>query len=98
MSSFANLKNNRATALAGLQSQVQQSLANQGGSGPKDPRFWKFTSDKATKLGQATIRFLPWGDGTRLPWATWTQYNFKTAAGSYWERIRTDLGGDEKEV
>lgn len=95
--SFANLKNNRANALQGLQNQVQQSLDNQGGSAAKDPRFWKMPYDKTTKVGSAVIRFLPFGNGERLPWAAWTQYNFKHANGSYWNRIRTDLGGDEKD-
>ena len=95
--SFAKLKQNRKTALSNLQQQVQQSLSNQGGSAAKDPRMWKLTIDKNTGLGNAIIRFLPWGDGNRLPWATWSQYNFKTAAGNYWNRIRTDLGEGNKD-
>jgi hypothetical protein len=94
--SFANLKNNRANALQGIQTQVQQSLDNQNGGGAaKDPRFWKHTYDKKTQVGSAVIRFLPFGNGDRLPWAEWTQYNFQVAAGSYWNRIRKDIGGDD---
>ena len=90
--SFANMKKNNASALQGLQAQVQQSLENQNGGVAKDPRFWKHTYDKTTKVGSAVIRFLPFGDGERLPWASWQGYNFKTAAGSYWNRSRVTIG------
>ena len=95
MSAFANLKKNRTNALAGLQKQVQQSVDNQGGGGNKDPRKWRYAFDKTTKVGSATIRFLPFGGGERLPWVEWYAFNFKSAAGSYWNRSLKTVGKED---
>ena len=94
MTSFASLKNNKSNALAGLREKVQASAAGEGGT-PKDPRKFKLTWDKKTFIGSAIIRFLPFGNGDRLPWAEWAEFSFKGKGGSYWERSRKTIGEED---
>ena len=92
--SFASLRKNKSNALAGLQQKVQAAAAGDGG-GSKDPRKFKLTYDKQTKIGSATIRFMPFGDGERLPWAEWIEFSFKGKGGNYWERSLKSLDEDD---
>lgn len=91
--SFADLKKNRQSSLQNLQNKVKQS-GEQGG-GNRDPRKWKLTYDKSTKVGSAIIRFLPFGNGERLPWAEWIEHSFKGKGGSYWNRSLKTIGQDD---
>ncbi len=93
--SFANLRKNKTNALASLQEKVQTAAAGSEGGGNKDPRKFKLTYDKTTKIGSATIRFLPFGNGDRLPWAEWIEFSFKGKGGSYWERSLKAIGKDD---
>ena len=94
--SFANLKKNKANALQALQSKVQASAAGEGsGNKNKDPRKWKLSYDKSTKKGSATIRFLPFGNGDRLPWVEWIYHSFEGKGGNYWNRSLVTLGQND---
>ncbi len=92
--SFAELRKNKKNVLANLQ---KKAAENAGGSGsPKDERFWKPTYDKNTKVGSATIRFLPWGQAEgELSWVEWIEFSFKGKGGNYWNRSLRSLGQDD---
>ncbi len=87
--SFQDLKSKK-NALQSLQKQVIEK--QNSGTGKRDEREWRHTYDKTTKLGESTIRFLPFGDNERLPYAEWFEYSFKSPAGNYWNRSRTSIG------
>jgi hypothetical protein len=93
--SFAALKKNKTGALAALQQKVQASAAGEGGGGNKDPRKFKLTYDKTSKIGSAVIRFLPFGGGDRLPWAEWIEFSFKGKGGNFWNRSLKAIGQDD---
>lgn len=90
--SFANLKKSKGNNLDTLKKKAAESKSGGG----KDPRFYQHTWNPDTKLGTATIRFLPYGVAEgRLPWAEYVMYNFKGTGGFYNERSRRDLGEDD---
>ena len=93
--SFQNLKNNSSNALANLQAKVNESANQNSGGKGKDPRRFKHTYDANTFLGGAVIRFLPWGNGERLPWVEWQEFSFKGRGGNYWNRSLRTLGQDD---
>jgi hypothetical protein len=93
--SFAALRKNKTNVLAALQKKAAEAAGGQGG-GSRDDRFWKPSYDKNTKVGSATIRFLPWGamEG-ELPWVEWIEFSFKGKGGNYWNRSLRSLGKDD---
>lgn len=89
--SFKSLKNNKADSGA-LKNKI---LESEQGGGNRDPRMWRHSYNKDSKVGESTIRFLPRYDETgtpTVPWVSWTEYNFKGKGGYYHERSLVSIG------
>ena len=85
--SFSNLKQNKSSAFANLQKQLEKTTQ----VGTVDERFWKLTTDKAGN-GFAIIRFLPACDGEDMPFAKLYSHAFQGPGGWYIENSLTTLG------
>ena len=89
--SFADLKNNRNSAISKLTSEAQKV----GGGEKKsytDDRFWTPVVDKAGN-GYAVIRFLPAPKGEELPWVRYWDHGFKGPTGRWYiENSLTSIG------
>ena len=91
--SFADLKNNRNTAINKLTAAAEK--VSGGGAEKKsytDDRFWAPTVDKAGN-GYAVIRFLPIPKGEELPWVRYWDHGFKGPSGRWYiENSLTSIG------
>jgi len=89
MSSFAEMKEKRKSAIANLVAAADSSSDKQSYG---DDRIWKPTVDKAGN-GYAIIRFLPAPDGEDLPWVRYWDHGFKGPSGKWYiENSLTSIG------
>jgi len=89
MSSFAEMKEKRKSAIANLVAAADSSSEKQSYG---DDRIWKPTVDKAGN-GYAIIRFLPAPDGEDLPWVRYWDHGFKGPSGKWYiENSLTSIG------
>jgi len=89
MSSFAEMKEKRKSAIANLVAAAETTSEKQTYG---DDRLWKPTVDKAGN-GYAVIRFLPAPDGEDLPWVRYWDHGFKGPSGKWYiENSLTSIG------
>ena len=87
--SFANLKQNRASAIDKLINAASKDTEKKSYG---DDRFWAPTVDKAGN-GYAVIRFLPSPEGEDLPWVKYWDHGFKGPTGRWYiENSLTSIG------
>ena len=85
--SFSSLKQNKGSAFANLQKELEKSTQ----TGTVDERFWRLTTDQAGN-GYAVIRFLPACDGEDMPFVKLYSHAFQGPGGWYIENSLTTLG------
>ena len=89
MSSFAEMKEKRKSAIANLVAAAETTSEKKTYG---DDRLWKPTVDKAGN-GYAVIRFLPAPDGEDLPWVRYWDHGFKGPSGKWYiENSLTSIG------
>ena len=89
MSSFAEMKEKRKSAIANLVAAAETTSEKQSYG---DDRIWKPTVDKAGN-GYAVIRFLPAPEGEDLPWVRYWDHGFKGPSGKWYiENSLTSIG------
>jgi hypothetical protein len=89
MSSFAEMKEKRKSAIANLVAAAETTSEKQSYG---DDRLWKPTVDKAGN-GYAVIRFLPAPEGEDLPWVRYWDHGFKGPSGKWYiENSLTSIG------
>ena len=89
MSSFAEMKEKRKSAIANLVAAAETTSEKQTYG---DDRIWKPTVDKAGN-GYAVIRFLPAPEGEDLPWVRYWDHGFKGPSGKWYiENSLTSIG------
>lgn len=89
MSSFAEMKEKRKSAIANLVAAAESTSEKQTYG---DDRIWKPTVDKAGN-GYAVIRFLPAPEGEDLPWVRYWDHGFKGPSGKWYiENSLTSIG------
>ena len=89
MSSFAEMKEKRKSAIANLVAAAESTSEKQTYG---DDRLWKPTVDKAGN-GYAVIRFLPAPEGEDLPWVRYWDHGFKGPSGKWYiENSLTSIG------
>lgn len=90
MSTFAQLKNNRASQLEKLTAELNKLNNNAPQNESDDDRFWKPDVDKAGN-GYAVIRFLQAPDGEDVPFVRIWDHGFQGPGGWYIEKSLTTL-------
>lgn len=86
-SNFSSLRSARQAAIEHLNSELKKEA-----SGKADDRFWKLTIDPKTKIGYATIRFLPEPKNEQLPWVKLFSHAFQFNGSWFIENCPTTNG------
>lgn len=90
---FSDLRKGRAAAMAGLTQELTK-VAQKGGGGNTDDRYWQPTVDKEGN-GSAIIRFLPAAEDETVPFIRTWDHGFQGPGGWYIEKSLTTIGQDD---